>query len=373
MAADLRATAAYINLDAIKTNVELFREAVGPAVDVMAVVKADGYGHGAVRVAEVAVGAGATWLGVAVAEEGAVLREAGLTVPILVLGASNRQQAQLGVQWGLDLVISEPESLQWIVDAARPLGAIPRVHLKVDTGMGRLGVAPESVVSEWVPRLTSGEVRWQGLMSHLADSDGPTVDRTKGQLSAFLDLVEALRVQGIDPPPSLHIANSAATLRYPGTHLTMVRVGVGLYGALDIPEAHGLAPAMRVESVVVLVKRVPRGALIGYGGTYRAPHECTIATIPIGYADGYRRAFSNVAEVLIHGRRCAVAGRVSMDQVTVVVPDDVTVSLGDRVVLLGEQGGQSISIRDWAGWADTITYEMLTGISGRVPRIYPSG
>lgn len=368
MASELRATTATVDLGAIRHNAEVFRRVVSEDAAVMAVVKANGYGHGAVDCARAALAGGATWLGVATVEEGVELRDAGLTVPILVLGASNQRQTERAAEAHIDVTVTDRTDWEWAAEAGERSGTMARVHLKVDTGMGRLGVRPDAVASEWLPRLTTGRTVWQGLMSHLADSDAPSPERTRGQLSVFLDVIEAIRQAGAALPPMLHLANSAAALRFPGTHFTMVRVGIGLYGGLDVPEAAALRPAMMVESAVTLVKRVPSGSLIGYGGTFEAPRECTIATVPMGYADGYRRALSNRAEVLIRGHRCPVVGRVSMDQITVMVPDELVVQIGDPVVLLGSSGSEQVTVHELASWADTISYEILTGISARVPR-----
>ncbi|NMP23215.1 alanine racemase [Sulfobacillus harzensis] len=367
--AHLRHTVVEINLEAIRANIAHFCDWVGDQVNVMAVVKADAYGHGAVEVARAALKGGAAWLGVAQAEEGVELREAHLDCPILVLGPSNPEQARLAVAHHLDLMVTSGPGWASVLEAAQG-GKRPRVHLKVDTGMGRVGVRPDTVVSEWLPRLTSGKVQWQGLMSHLAASDEPDPESTQRQLAVFLDVLEAVRAKGVAFPPALHLANSAAALRYPGTHFNLVRVGIGMYGALDLEGASELEPAMTISSAVSLVKRVPAGTPIGYGGSFVTNADATIATVPIGYADGYRRAFSNRAEALVSGVRCPVVGRVSMDQITILVPDGIPVEEGDRVVLLGRMGDQHITIHDWADWADTISYEILTGISTRMTRRY---
>lgn len=364
-----RGTQAFIDLHAIGQNVETFCRAVGPNVAVMAVVKADGYGHGAVAVARHALAHGASWLGVAAAEEGLELREAGLTAPILILGASTEEQVRLAMAGHLDLTVFEDESWGAVVRWAERLGSRPRIHLKVDTGMGRVGTKPDDVLGTWLPRLRDGNVVFQGLMSHLAESDAASDAFTRQQLSCFLDVIEAMRACGTELPPTIHLANSAAALRYPGTRFNLVRVGIALYGAAPYPGAPPLAPAMRLQTRVTLVKRVPAGSSVGYGRTFRADQDTTIATIAVGYADGYRRIFSNRAWVLIGGRPCPVVGTISMDQTTVAVPDDVSVKVGDPVILLGEAGGERIAAEDLAAWADTISYEIFTGISHRVPRI----
>lgn len=363
-----RGTVAIVDLDAIRANVVHLRQVLEPGGTLMAVVKADAYGHGAVPVARVVLGAGATWLGVATAEEGMALRRAGLAAPILVLGASNPAQADLALQYDLDVTVFEESAWQGVIKAGRAHGHRPKVHLKIDTGMGRVGIAPDDL-GLWADRIRRAPVIWQGLMSHLACAD-TDAEYTRFQLAQFLDAIEQLRVRLGWIPPWLHLANSAATLQYPGTHFSLARVGLGLYGAKPYPDANGLKPALALESRVTFVKRVPKGRSIGYGRTYITKAEASIATIAIGYADGFRRAFSNRGAVLIAGCQCPVVGRVSMDQITVLVPSGVQVAPGDRVVLIGNDGTNAVTVEDWAGWAETISYEVLTGISGRVPRVY---
>lgn len=366
----MRGTNAIIDLDAIGHNLKVFRGVVGPAVALMAVVKAGAYGHGAIEVARAAVGYGADWLGVATAEEGTELRMAGIEVPILVLGASNADQVRLALAQEIDVTVFERFSWEAIKSEAHRQGIKPRVHLKVDTGMGRVGVHPSEVVSYWIPQLTRGDVIWPGLMSHLAESDADDPAFTRRQLTRFLDVIEQIRLSGTPLPPTIHLANSAAALRYPGTHFNLVRIGIGLYGAEPYPGATGLKPAMRLESRVTMVKRLEPGDSVGYGRTYVLDKPASIATVAVGYADGYRRALSNRAFVLIRGRRCPVVGRISMDQATVQVPDDLAVQAGDRVILLGCDGDAKVAVEEWAEWAGTISYEVLTGISPRVPRRY---
>lgn len=367
--ADARGTVAVINLGAIAANVKLFLGRLMPGTELMAVVKADAYGHGAVPVAKTALSAGAGWLGVATAEEGLALRSEGIDAPILILGASNPEQVRLAVQHHLDLTVFEPLAWENVLYWASALNETARVHLKVDTGMGRLGVRPDSVVTEWSQKLSDPRVVFQGLMSHLAASD-MDLEYTAQQLEIFLDVIEQMRQRNSSVPPTIHLANSAATLRFPGTHFNLVRVGIGLYGACPYPKSPRLASVMEITAPVTMVKRVPPHTFIGYGKTYQTTAWSTVATLGIGYADGYRRAFSNRAWALLHGRRCLVVGRISMDQTTLVVPDDMPVAVGDSVVLLGSDGEDQITADDWGQWADTISYEVLTGISGRIPRRY---
>lgn len=369
MLEDKRGTEVWIDLEAIAANTRLFREVVGPHVAVMAVVKADGYGHGALPVARAAMEAGAGALGVATVREGLILRAGGIDAPILVLGAVNADEADAAVGANLDVTVFDEGWWEALVRSAKRLGRRVRVHLKVDTGMGRLGVPPEEAVKVWLPRIVNQPlVDWQGLMSHLACSDLPDLETTRQQLSRFLDVIEAIRASGVDLPPDIHLANTAGTLRFPGTHFTMVRVGLGLYGAVPYAAAPALTPALTWVSRVTQVKRVPAGFALGYHHTYSPSMDATIATVAVGYADGYRRALSNRAEVLIHGHRCPVVGRISMDQLTVRVPDGAAVQPGDVVVLAGRDGRAEVAMEELAEWADTINYEMLTGISARVPR-----
>lgn len=365
-----RGTEAYVNLDAIIQNLGVFRRAVGPDVALMAVVKADAYGHGAVPVARTVVAHGADWLGVATAEEGQELRQAQIGVPILILGASSPDQVRIALTHELDVTVFNLVGWRDIMAWAQQLQVRPRVHLKVDTGMSRLGVAPAGVMSEWIGRLDSPKVCWAGLMSHLAESDAPNDSVTRSQLGIFLDVIEQIRASGVRGPQTIHLANSAAALRFPGTHFNMVRVGIGLYGGTPYAHAPTLTPAMALKSRVTMVKRVPAGTRIGYGGTYVTAHPGTIATVAVGYADGYRRALSNRAFVLIHGQRCPVVGTISMDQTTVLTPESIAVNVGDEVVLVGHDGREAISVEEVANWSQTISYEVMTGIGVRVPRIY---
>lgn len=369
MMEDKRGTEVWIDPEAVRANTRLFRDVVGSQVKVMAVVKADGYGHGALRVARAALEAGAGALGVATVLEGRALRDGGIDAPILVLGAVNAGEAEAALEMNLDVTVFHDAWWEALVRAAERLGRRVRVHLKVDTGMGRLGVTPAEALQIWVPRIVNHPlVKWQGLMSHLACSDVPDTLPTRQQLRQFLDVIEAIRASKTALPPDIHVANTAATLRFPGTHFTMVRVGLGLYGAVPYAGAPALTPALTWVSRVTQVKRVTPGFAIGYHHTYRAEADETIATVAVGYADGYRRALSNRAEVLIHGRRCPVVGRISMDQLTVRVPEGLAVQPGDVVVLAGRDGAAEVAMEELADWADTISYEMLTSISARVPR-----
>lgn len=348
----------------------MFRQRIGPHVALMAVVKANAYGHGAEEVAKRALSSGADLLGVAVAEEGRDLRRVGISCPILILGASNREQIAMALDHELDITLCDNNAWHQVVELSTTMKVKARIHLKVDTGMGRLGVSPDRVVETWVPKLCHPMIEWQGLMSHFAESDAEDVDYTKEQLRRFLDVIEELRCHQATPP-MIHVANSAAAMRFPGSHFNMVRIGIGLYGAETYDVKYPLKAAMTMESRITFIKEVGPDIPIGYGRTFVTSENTVIATVAVGYADGYRRALSNRSHVLIGGTRCPVVGRVSMDQITVAVPKTLSLQVGDVVTLMGEsETGAAITVHEMASWADTISYEILTGITSRVPRVY---
>jgi alanine racemase len=358
-----RPTVAEIDLEAIRHNVRTLKP---PAAELMAVVKADGYGHGDEQVARAALEAGATWLGVALVEEGLRLREAGIQAPILVLSEPPSGSERDALSAGLTPTCYTEAGLQ-AVSAARPGSA---VHVKVDTGMHRVGLLPERVTAFCEAVATLG-LDLEGAWTHLARSeelDDPTTDE---QLKRFEEVLAALEGAG-HRPRYRHAANSGATIARPDAHLDLVRVGIATYGILPGSQLEGLAdlrPAMTLRSRVSMVKQLPAGEAISYGHRYRLERESTIATVPIGYADGYMRALTNVGRVLIGGRRHPVAGVVTMDQLMVDCGDHL-VRPGDEVVLIGRQGGQEIRAEEVAGWAGTIGYEVVTSVSDRVPRVH---
>lgn len=364
-----RPTRMEINLTAIQHNIRTIQSRVGPAVEVMAVVKANGYGHGAVSVARAAIDAGATWLGVATLEEGLQLRQAGLSHPILVFGPIGRRYLGTAISQSLDMVVYDLDVLQSVSAAAERVGQPGQIHLKIDTGMGRVGLLPEWFGQDWVNHVQNPNLRWRGLMSHLADSDGPDETNTREQLRTFLDIIEKVRQWGA-LPRWIHLANSAAAMRYPGTWFNLVRVGIAMYGGLPYEKAQGLQPALTWRSNITHIKRVPRGFYVGYGKTYCTEQDAWIVNVPVGYADGYRRTLSNLAQVLIRGHRYPVVGRISMDQLSVAIPITDDVAIGDDVVLIGQDGDEKIRVEELANTIDTISYEIFTGISDRVPRLY---
>ena len=325
-----------------------------------AVVKADGYGHGAVPAARAAQAGGAAWLAVATAVEAAELRAAGIGGPLLVMGALSPEELEVALTAGADVVA-------WREAFVRALPESARVHVKLDTGMGRLGTRdPEEATR--VAEL-AGE-RLVGAMTHFATSDDDPAFMAE-QLARFLPWADALAARR--PGLIRHAANSAATLRGPAARLDMVRCGIAIYGMDPFqrdPAEHGLRPALELVSYVAEVKRVRPGESAGYGRRFVAERETWLATIPIGYGDGVRRGLTNRADVLVGGRRVPVAGTVSMDNITVDLGPDEPVAAGTEAVLLGARGGERILAEDWAAALGTINYEITCGIAPRVPRRY---
>ena len=380
MTEQFRPTTAWIDIDAIRHNVAAFTEHVAPA-RVCAVVKADGYGHGAVECARAAMDAGAAMLAVALVEEGIELREADIDAPILLL-------SEFPV--GAEVVVLEHDLTPTVysfgaIGALHAAAAKPDtpVHLKIDTGMNRVGALPAEALALAQAIDASSVLRLEGTYTHLAvadvvDWDNPNHPYTYEQLETFDDVLATLVAAGIDPG-ICHASNSAAALAHPRARYDMVRVGVSLYGNDPDPgcvaDTFGVAlhAPLHLVSRVSHVKRLPAGARISYGLTYELPAESVVATIPIGYADGLPRRLSSVGgEVLIGGQRFPIAGRVTMDQIVVdcgpIDGPGAHVERGDEVVLLGTQGDETIAPWDWARRLDTIAYEITCGISKRVPR-----
>ena len=358
-----RPTLAVVDLDAIRDNV---RALTPTSAEVMAVVKADGYGHGAVPVARAALQAGATWLGVALVEEGIELRRAGVDAPILVLSEAPPGATGDALAADLTPTVYSDRAIRETADV-RP-GAT--VHLKVDTGMHRVGAAPADVLRLAEAASTAG-LRIEGVWTHFARSEELDDATTSLQLERFHAVLAELEARGVRPRYR-HAANSGSTLGRPETHLDVVRVGIAMYGIAPGPQvatAAPLRPAMSLRSSVSFVRRVAAGEGISYGHRYHPSRDTTIATVPIGYADGYRRSVSEEACVLIRGTRSRIAGTITMDQLMVDCGDR-PVEPGDEVVLIGSQGDERITAEEMAAWAGTIGYEIVTGIGPRVPREY---
>jgi alanine racemase len=362
-ATGFRPTVAEIDLDAIRHNVR----AVQPSdAELMAVVKANGYGHRAIPVARAALEGGASWLGVALVEEGVALRDAGIEAPILVLTEFPPGSEREALAARLTPTVYSRRAVTLLADAA-PTGGVG-VHVKVDTGMHRVGIPPEEALP-LVEEASAAGLLIEGIWTHFAMAEDPGDPTTARQLELFLDVCSALASRGTRPRYR-HAANSGATLASPATHLDLVRVGAAIYGIapdLSLVEGLDIRPAMTLRSAVTHKKRVPAGHGISYGHRHRTTRETTIATVPIGYADGYLRSLSNVGRVLIGERRYPVVGSVTMDHLMVDCGDD-RVEVGDDVVLFGRQGEAEIRVEEVAAWAGTIGYEIVCAVSERVPR-----
>jgi alanine racemase len=360
-----------VDRSAIRGNLKRLVSLAGDA-GIMAVVKANGYGHGAAAVARSAEAAGAAWLGVARPGEALELRAAGLSAPILVLGYTPLDLAGQAIRQELTLAVFDAETAAGYAAAARAMGRHARVHVKLDTGMGRLGVAAEDgpAFVRGLHGLDGLEV--DGLFTHFASADVADPAPTLAQLARFEAALQALSAAGLRPR-WVHAANSAAILRYPAARYDLVRGGVALYGldpSDDVPCPPGFSPALAWKARVVQVKTLPPGHGVSYGAEYVTKTAETVAVVPAGYADGYRRVPKNVNEVLVGGRRAPVRGRVCMDQVIIGVNDVPGVQVGDEVVLLGQQGAESISAEDLARRWGTINYDVTSGIMARVERVY---
>lgn len=363
----LRPTRAEVDLGAVAHNVALVRDRIAPA-EVFAVVKADGYGHGAVEVSRAALDAGATWLAVALVEEGEELRRAGVAAPILLLTEPPPDAVDRLLAAGLTPTVYTLEFADALRGAAG--GRTVPVHVKADTGMARVGIPPE----EWgeVLRALAGRsgLEVAALWTHLACADAPGHPSVRAQLERF----EAVRRLAADlglGRPMAHVGNSAAALTL-DRHFDGVRLGIAMYGCPPseaLARAADLRPALRLVTEVAFAKRVAAGTAVSYGHTWTAPADGWLATLPVGYADGVPRLLSNRMDVLVGGRRHPIAGNVCMDQV-LVWTGDAPVAAGDEAVLIGRQGDAEVTAQEWATTVGTISYEVVTGIGPRVPRSY---
>jgi alanine racemase len=372
-----RPTWALIDLDALAANFHAVRERVGAGVKVMGVVKADAYGHGAVRCARRLASEGAEWFGVALPEEGMALRAAGIEQPILSLGGFWAGQERACIEQHITPVVYRVDMVESLNRAARDAGRVVDVHVKIDTGMGRLGVRYDEAREFAEALRLFNNIRVDGVMTHFAAADDP--DRncfTDDQVTRFKDVVGAMRERGFRPTYQ-DMANSAATFAHPSTWGNMVRPGGVLYGLwrdvlpplTDLPKFRSV---MAVQSHITLLKRVHKGETLGYGCAFEASRETLVATLPIGYEDGYLRDLSNRGRVIVRERYAPVVGRVSMDLTLIDVTDVKGVALGDRVTVLGRDNLLAIPAEDMAKTAGTLSYEVTCGISDRVPRRYVS-
>lgn len=370
----VRPTRAEVNLANLRHNLRVVQRTAGGA-EVWAVLKADGYGHGAKGVARTLERAGATGICVALLEEGIELRQAGIVVPILITGGYYGRAFGEVLRHSLTPVLHDPAQVEALADEVRYSSAEPAsVHVKIDTGMSRLGVMPRDVPKMAEVLLRHPEVRVSGLMTHFACADGADPESIGRQLDLFDAATGALRSLGVDAPLR-HAANSAAILQSPRSHLDVVRPGIALFGVE--PRAgicRELRPVMQVRTELVAVREISAGQTVGYGATWKAERTSRIATIPMGYADGLSRALSNRGELLVRGKRAPIAGVISMDMTMLDVTEIEGVRVGDECVVLGSQKGplgqDTISVEEIASRLGTIPWEVLTDISRRVPRFY---
>ena len=367
-----RPTVAEVSLGALRENCRQAVALVGTRVAVLAVVKADGYGHGAVPAARAFLEGGATGLGVSMVSEGLALRRAGIRAPVVVLGGAFPGEQTQAVEQDLAVAVWTLDGARALAAAARDAGRAAAVHLKVETGMTRLGCAPADVRALGEVLASEPHLRVEGVFTHFASADAVDTAPVRAQRARFAEAVEALAAAGLRPP-HVHMANSAAVLSEPATHCTMVRPGLMLYGYPPAPHLASrarLRPALRLRTRIAQTRDVPAGTAVGYAGTWSAPRASTIATLPIGYADGYHRAGSNRGAMLVRGRRVPVVGRVCMDHVMLDVTGVPGVGAGDAVTVFGPSAGGAPTADDVAGWSDTIAYEVLTSVGKRVPRVY---
>ena len=368
-----RPTRVVVDLDRLSGNLRAIRSHVG--VPVMGIVKANAYGHGLVPVARHLQAAGVDQLGVAFVEEGVALRRAGIDVPILVMGGVFGPQVAQFIEHGLDITVSSIDKLRQVEAAAESLGRKAVVHLKIDTGMERIGVHSETCGPFIAAAVASRWCEVRGVYSHLACADDPTSPMTDVQLERFLHACAHFDRLGA-PMPLRHLANSGGVLHFPATHLDLVRPGILLYGVLPDPASQAtinVQPALSLISQVVYFKVVRSGRSVSYGATWTADGDTRVATIPIGYGDGFPRSLSSRGAVLIRGARRPIIGRICMDQFMVDLGADGTAYNEDMVVLVGEQGDLRLSVETVAEAAGTIPYEILTGLNARIPRVYRGG
>jgi alanine racemase len=365
-------TYATINLTALAHNLSCIKRSLSPGCEIMAVVKANAYGHGAAETARALARQGIKRFAVASLDEGIALRQAGLSGSIVVLGALFEEQMFDLIAHQLTPVVSDGRILPALAKAAHSHPAPYPVHLKVETGMGRLGFSPEELLAFLDNPLLKKPLQVEGLMTHLSDADGADSTFTERQLGSFNALLEQIRLRGLTVP-LVHAANSAAIVRFPDAHFSFVRPGIMLYGYHTLPAtvpAPDLKPVLSLRTTVAQLRTIPQGGTVSYNGTFVATRQTRIAVLPIGYADGYSRQLSHRGSVLIQGRRAPIVGLVCMDMIMVDVTDLAPVQVGEIATLIGQQGEESIWADEVAAWINTIPYEILCGIGSRVPRLH---
>jgi alanine racemase len=376
---------AEIDLKAIAHNVAALRRITQPESKMMAVVKANGYGHGAIEVAQCALQNGAATLGVARIEEGIQIREAGIRAPILIFGYTLADLAADLLKYELTPCVYTVESARKLSGTAASLGKKIKAHLKVDTGMGRLGQLANNFKADNSTAINADDIEevlamaglngleLEGIFTHFATADSSDKSYAEKQLHLFINYLKRLQQAGVDPPVT-HAANSAALIDMPQSHLDMVRPGIAIYGLYPSDEVQkkkvGLKPAMALKTRIIHLKKVPAGFKVSYGSTHETQKPTTIATVPVGYADGLSRGLSSRGQMLVHGQRVPIIGRVCMDLTMLDVGGTEDVQMGDEVVIFGQQGNETLSVDEMAALLKTINYEIVSTITARVPRVY---
>ncbi len=374
-----RATCAEIDLQAFRHNLQNLRTCLSPQTQIMAVVKADAYGHGAIPCSRIAVEAGASYLGVGVIEEGIELRESGLNTPILVLASIFPDEAEDLVRHNLSTILCTPALAQAVSEEARKQDKTISIHIKVDTGMNRLGVTPENL-PELLDQIRGlKNLNIEAVSTHFSSADDEDPSITENQLEIFQTALAILRKEGVHTP-IVHCANTSGIFKFPASHFNMVRPGLILYGALPSPSLKPLLekkenlqpfqPVMQWKSKIILIKPIASGQSVSYSKNFTTRRESLIATLPIGYADGLHRNLSNNMDVLIRGQRAPQVGNICMDMTLIDVTDVQNVQEGDEVVIFGKQGDQTIAIEEMTIAGKTIPYEILCNVGKRVPRVY---
>jgi alanine racemase len=378
-----RATFAEINLKAFKHNLQNLKTIIEPSTGIMAVIKADAYGHGAIPCAKAAVNTGVDYLGAGIIEEGIELRENGITEPILILGSIFPDEVADLVHHDLATILCTPHLAKALAKEAEKQGKTVNVHIKVDTGMNRLGVLPENLLSlvETISNLPT--LKLEALSTHFSSADDEDTSITTQQIELFQKTLSELQKAGVTMPPLTHLANTSALFRFPESRSKMVRPGLILYGALPSPVLNSVVqevcqkeilqnfqPVMQWKSKIILLKSVQKGQPLSYSRKHFTQKDSLIATLPMGYADGLHRNLSNNMDVLIKGKRAPQVGTICMDMILIDVSEVPDVQMGDEVVIFGKQGEEEISIEELAKKSNTIPYEILCNVGKRVPRVY---
>jgi len=369
---------AGIDLDAIKNNIQNLKQLTSKPCKFMAVVKADGYGHGAVRVAQKALQSGADWLGVARLHEAVELRQAGIEAPLLIFGYIHPSQAAIIKEFNLVTTVYGIEMANALSNEARLSNKPVKVHLKIDTGMGRVGMVMNKITRKQVVKKIRAIVKlpgldFKGIYTHFAGADCEDRAYTDLQIELFASLLDDLKKEGIELE-SCHAANSAGIIEFPQSHFDMVRAGISLYGlypSCDVDQTKvNLFPAMTLKSIITGVKSVPRGFYVSYGMTHKTQHQTRLASVPIGYADGFSRRFSSNGTMLVKGFRVPIVGRVCMDQTLIDVGAVPDIKTGDEVILMGSQGDETLGADELANRINTINYEIVSALTSRVKKVY---